>query len=287
MAPRVLDTRHAEQLLWRRFRAACDRVFERRAEHANEAKEERSANQRRMQEICSELESIVECNAEDMPDASRVRELEHEWAASGPVSRETKTSLEARFRDLLRRFDDRRRDVLQLSKRRRFEALRTRCEICARVEALLENCVGDGAGEALGDLQGQWDELPDDEPGESELLQGRFDVAADALRSGAEEREKRRRRLTENVEAKRDLCLRLEVLAGIESPSEYARKRMEFQVSRLSEAFGADRQSQLAVSEDDPQELERIWLGLGVLPAVENTALETRIARAWEVLLDS
>ena len=129
--------------------------------------------------------------------------------------------------------------------------------------------------------------MPDVEPGDLKLLQGRFDVAADAACAGGEECEQRRRRLVENAGAKRDLCLRLEVMAGIESPSEYARERMEFQVSRLSEAFGADRQSQLPAPEDDPQELEQIWLGLGVLPAAENGALEARIGRAWEVLLDS
>ena len=108
-----------------------------------------------------------------------------------------------------------------------------------------------------------------------------------AVRSGGEVRDELLRTLAANVDAKRDLCLRLEVLAGLESPSEFAQERMQFQVSRLTEAFGADRYDLASVADDDSQELERVWLGLGVLPSTENLALESRIQRAWEVLLES
>jgi hypothetical protein len=94
-----------------------------------------------------------------------------------------------------------------------------------------------------------------------------------------------RQTLQGNLQKKQALCLRMEVLAGVESPPEYAQQRMALQVSRLSASFnGGDRVQAGKPSPDEIREVQLKWCLTGLLPPARNQVLEARFERALETL---
>ncbi|HEX2571232.1 MAG TPA: DUF349 domain-containing protein [Polyangia bacterium] len=83
--------------LWKRFRAACDRFFERRQAHFNERDEERSANMAKKEALCEQAEAAAAM--EDGREGLKVvRRLQRDWKTIGPVPKDKSDELWQRFR---------------------------------------------------------------------------------------------------------------------------------------------------------------------------------------------
>lgn len=83
--------------LWKRFRHAQDRFFERQKAHFDESRREERENLHRKEELCSEAESLA--HSDDYRSATqRAKELQQEWKELGPVPRDHATSVWNRFR---------------------------------------------------------------------------------------------------------------------------------------------------------------------------------------------
>lgn len=116
-------------------------------------------------------------------------------------------------------------------------------------------------------------------------VQSRFETAVSALEGDDQVRDGAIRRLQEAAEQKRIQCLEMELLADVDSPPEYAEKRMRLKVTHLSQRFeGQDNQAtgaayQIALN------AQREWIKTGMLPAAEMQVLEQRFHKAAQVLL--
>jgi len=120
-------------------------------------------------------------------------------------------------------------------------------------------------------------QLPDDAP---PGLRRRFDAALAASQDG----EQQQHWLAEqeaNAARRSEICLQLEVLAGIDSPPEAAQERLALQVSRLA--------GHLSEGEADPltalPRLELDWYQSGPAPAALEQALEERFKHALKAAL--
>lgn len=91
---RPRGAREQQEELWRRFRAACDAVFQRR-DQAREA--ELSANLARKQAILDRAEALAEGEPPEDPELL-VRKLMNDWRRVGFVPREAGDALWARFK---------------------------------------------------------------------------------------------------------------------------------------------------------------------------------------------
>ena len=140
--------------------------------------------------------------------------------------------------------------------------------------------------EAIAQAREAWSKLP---PVKGKLwyaISERFDLVCKTLASDdLTSRAVLRRRLEQNREAKQMLCLRMEILAGVDSPKEFAQARMECQVSRLSQSLSERDKIQtrdriLA----DAQDIEEQWYLTGLLPLDETERLEARFAHALQAL---
>ena len=72
----------------------------------------------------------------------------------------------------------------------------------------------------------------------------------------------------------------MEIVAGMESPPEFATLRMEYQVARLSASLAG-----AAVKADaiyDPRRLQEQWCLTGALPAEAEAKLDVRFLRALD-----
>ncbi len=279
--PTVQGPRRQEQDLWQAFRAACDAVFERRQAEHQAADAERQANLERRQALCQELETLAEVGLDNVGQGrDRVQSIAVQWEAAGPVPRAEQRDLERRYMAAGERFQARLKERAQALERREMESLAQRAELCAEAERLLTDPSADGNA-ATERLQACWNGLPPLRSAQEAGARRRFESACQALTGDEAARLAHLKTLEAELETRKRLCLRLEILAGVDSPREYAQARMEYQVARLSESLTTRNPTQHQQS-TEAREIETDWYATGGLPGDLNTALESRFRRALD-----
>ncbi len=185
---------------------------------------------------------------------------------------------------LQRRWHSGVKQLQQLVERLQHDAERAHMDTLAQAAGLcgeLENGI-ENTDPALPDSavwEQRWVELQlpaDAAPG----LRRRFDLALQTLNDD----DKRKRWLAElesNARRRAELCLQLEVLAGIDSPPEAAQERLALQVSRLAGHLSEGEAAPLIALPN----LELDWYQGGPAPAAQSAALETRFRHALEAAL--
>jgi hypothetical protein len=93
--------REQNEVLWKRFRAACDQFFEARKAHFDQLDVERAANLAQKEAICAQVEALLAQEEIGEQEAvEHVRRFSAAWKAVGPVPKEQSDAIWARFRDL-------------------------------------------------------------------------------------------------------------------------------------------------------------------------------------------
>jgi len=278
--PTVQALPRQEQALWKEFRAACDQVFARRQAGQQAADSERQDHLRRKQELCAELQALAAVAPDQLAEARvRLHAIEREWATVGAVPKVDQRALDQRFETALRQFAQHEQNQRRVQVRETFHRLHERARRCAQLEAwLLEP--PPALDVALAEARERWDRLPELPPALLGLVQQRFTAVVQALTADADSAAALRARLERNLEHKRIWCVCLEIVAGVESPPEFATLRMEYQVARLSASLAGARAKTDAIY--DPRQLQERWCLTGALPVAEEAALDARFLRAME-----
>jgi hypothetical protein len=125
-------SRGHEKAIWDRFRKACDQFFAARDQHLSQMKDEWSRNLETKQALCEQAESLA-ASTEWKATADRIKKLQADWKAIGPVKRNQSEAIWNRFRAACDRFFERykNRDAAE-----REEVLHEREALCAEIEAL-------------------------------------------------------------------------------------------------------------------------------------------------------
>jgi hypothetical protein len=158
--------------------------------------------------------------------------------------------------------------------------LAERARLCARCEAGVLNAdlTETARRELLDETRRAWEALAPLDARAEKGMRGRFERAGRALTGDDTTRSELLDALPRNLEKRRELCLQLEIAAGIDSPAEFAAARMRLQVSRLAAALG-QRQGEAPGSDGQRRELLAQWYRTGPVPPAEQDALEARLAR--------
>ena len=280
--PSVQALPRQEQALWKEFRAACDQVFDRRQAEQQAADTERQDHLRRKRELCAEIEALAAADPEQLAGArARLQAAQHEWEASGPVPKAELRALDQRFETALRQFAHHERTLRRTSVRETFERLHDRARLCARLETLLADPPADVEATLAQALE-TWASLPALPITVLEPIQQRFATIVQAL-SDADHNHaalETRAGLERNLERKRIWCVCMEIVAGVESPPEFAALRMEYQVARLSASLAGAVANSDAIY--DPRRLQEQWCLTGALPAGAEAELDARFLRALD-----
>ncbi|KOR27709.1 hypothetical protein TI03_06305, partial [Achromatium sp. WMS1] len=83
-----------------------------------------------------------------------------------------------------------------------------------------------------------------------------------------------------NGQQRSQLCLKMEILSGVQSPPEAYQERLEFQVSRLSGRLSQGMEDTL----DEAPDLERSWYACGPALVEQIEYLEQRFERVRHAL---
>lgn len=257
--------RSTDQRQWREFRAACDAVFgkldEARKERENQAEATRreqdarvSATRAQAQELLAEFEAI----AQDQLGAidalkSRLRDLDGRWQAAGVEER----GIVQRQREARDAIAVRLKDAARQQRLSRYTTAMQKYTLLRSIEngAPADNVRWAETGVCTAEFEGP--------------LESRYALAVVPQTVG-----------DETDDDARDNLVRLEFLAGIESPSEDRQLRMNHQVRRLSSRM---REGLAASPEQELASLLAEWFGR----APQAQALELRFAHAASVAIDA
>lgn len=90
-------TRGNEKAVWERFRAACDKFFTRRQEDLKQRKQDWTENLKRKEALVAEAEQLSQ-STEWEQAASRIKRLQVDWKAIGPVKKSKSDAIWNQFR---------------------------------------------------------------------------------------------------------------------------------------------------------------------------------------------
>ncbi len=278
--------------LWKRFRAACDRFFERRKPHLEKRIAELQGNLEAKQKVCTELEALAEQGDDWDAIEEKVKSLRSDYRKIGPVPRGEMDAIGARFRAACDRVAERRREAMAA----RVEGLRaTLDEATARIEARLGG-EDAGEGEVIADVMAARAALRELERESSsedgaaargrldELVRRAMEALPDAFRGTDLDPEA-------IAKKKRKLCERAEELLPEEPEAPGADASPEQMAAALKaaladRALGVHRAGQRPIAES-VADLREQWARLGPIPGDEAVALEDRFAAACERALNA
>ena len=101
--------REKQDAQWRRFREAQDRFFDRRNRHFNELNKQREANAKARESLIRQAETLSR-SSDFKETGQKMKDLQSQWKAIGPVPREVQDSQWNRFRAAQDHFYSRRTD---------------------------------------------------------------------------------------------------------------------------------------------------------------------------------
>lgn len=202
-----ITPRAPDQKYWRQFRSQCDAVFARLDEQRTERKAELNG---RVTEAEVLVNLATELPASALPAADALEQLsqyEQQFAAI-ELPRSAHQRLRKQLTDVSAQLDDRQTAQSQAAERQRWQGL------LDRLQALADH------NETL------WHE--------AEQLPSAYPLAAFEQRWQMDQETS----VSVDTEAARDLCIRMEVIGGLESPADDQGRRMQLQVQRLAQAMG-------------------------------------------------
>ena len=256
--------RGRENALWRAFRKPLDPLFEDlEAEHRERRKADR-ARLEAQKDLCRSLESLLESPDEALESVSgKVQGLVDAWSDIERPDRNTRQ----RFDTLHRRYNERLEAFRARTENRVRDRWWDKAAILHDLECLLLERLPDEEEKASFEQRWPKDQSEDET---ERLLDKRFQAAL--ARNGT-------MTLDDTVLlAARQLCIRLEFLAGLPSPPEEQEMRMAYQVERLSRSMTGEQPRRSA--EDESRDAERDWLTLPVLPEPEHATFSARVQAA-------
>ncbi len=225
-----------ERVLWERFRAACNAVFETRDSHRKEVDERRREQRRAFEQICEQVEALAQSSEDDEEQVRRgLRELHSRWKdalAANPVP----PALDARFRTA--------RSAVEgaLGARSRgkeaavWQALLAKARLCEELDSAL---MGEQPAPPDGEsLHSRWGELPALPAAWEQKMAARRDAALGAF-DDEDARFDHLDHIDDGVAVRRDALLELELALGLPSPADLNKERLAVQVKQLRSRFKA------------------------------------------------
>jgi exonuclease SbcC len=254
--------------LWKQFRAACDSLFARRddARAAGQACRDRAAGE--AESLCEQMEQLVASPTDDVAALqSQARLLAERFDAIENLPRESAETLRKRFRtasEALRHAVISARSAQEAGRRRAF------WELLSRVDAAEAALCADSAAEPVAP---DWEAFSLD----AALLQALRERWASLRAADAVD-------LAANADRLVLLCLRLDIVAGVESPADAQARRMQFQIERFNKGE-AQKDSRLPVAEF-ARLLQREWCAVGWVEPSERQRLTERFRSVLEAWLE-
>ncbi|MCP3869405.1 MAG: DUF349 domain-containing protein [Gammaproteobacteria bacterium] len=273
----VASKRAQENRLWERFREKCDQIFNRRREADTAHQTELKAHSSALRKLCETLEGLGsdsslqpdELQQELGKQQSRWNDEFRHDLPKGETNR-----LLGHWQKAVEGVKDRIRVLREQEEHKQIKLLRSYGELCRSLEKALQTDTAQSADtetwrQRLVSLE------PLSDPGLQQAINARLDQALNVLGNN-DQRNAWMSDFANNLEKRRQLCLSMEILAGVDSPDEEADGRLAYQVSRLSGRLADGKEFE----PDDAISLERAWYLTGPVASQDMDQLQSRFDHA-------
>jgi hypothetical protein len=252
-AKAIVLAQRDERTLWERFRTACNAVFDARTGSRKEGEERRQAQRRTLEALCTQLEQLAKSASVDEAQVrSAQRDLQEQWRKAISETGPAPAGIEARFRAARASVDELLRGRARASEVAVWQSLLAKVWLCEELDALA-SAEGEPDTAVIESVQQRWSALaPLSAEWERRVLERR-DAALQAM-ADAYDREDHLAKIQESAPTRRDALLELELMLGIDSPSDLQPQRLAVQVKHLRDRFkrtasgGADSAEQVLLA---------------------------------------
>src|SRR5262249_38534403 len=169
--------------IWKRFRAACDHFFDRRAANDKSRDEERAANLTHKEALAARIEALS-TSTEWKATADAIKAAQEEWQTIGPTARDKGDEVWKRFRAACDAFFAARKEAFAKADSERQENLAKKLLLCEKVEALAAADDHDAALATVKELQAEWKGIGPVPKEQSDDVWRRFRAACDVIYAG-------------------------------------------------------------------------------------------------------
>jgi exonuclease SbcC len=270
----IPGSRRIEREFWTSFRGSCDKLFNYRQKQIDEQSNELQAYLDQKTAICDEMDRMLKDDSINSDQIKKFRDqwqdIKADWKQIGNIARRRKAkaieTVEKRFETLYKKLRNQYKKQLANEQRDQLDQLKLKAALCAEVEQ---------ATEFDETIQNRWQELAPLHNSEFEqIIQQRFEKACNNAEDIVNPK---------GIEEKQAYCIRMEILAGIESPAEAAQARLAYQVDRLSAAMTDGNKTSMN-PEQEALEIQQNWYLSSAVSRKQTQILEQRFNKACQAL---
>lgn len=171
------------QEIWDRFKAASDKVYERRREYIAQLDEQRANNKALKTDLCEKAEAIAADQEENNKDwkgaTGRIEALFEEWKKIGAAGRDENEALWQRFKAARNTFFHNKNDYFRKIRQDYQNNYNLKLDICVRAEAIMDSNDWKRTSQELIRLQNEWKKVGPVPREHSDALWKRFRSTCD------------------------------------------------------------------------------------------------------------
>lgn len=282
-----------EEAIWQRFRAACNRYYD----WLDTLRPDNLAEKEALCAAVEEISAAIGPETNFMQVAKKVVALQRRWKEIGPVPKEHQQSIWQRFKGLC--------DAFYAAKKQHDEAIdQERPENQSKMEAFIERikelsvaAVSRESVKEIIAIQEEWHRLGPAGKESERPLQERFKSLCDTFfkerREALQEIDQIQR---ENLKKKEALCLRLEILAGINPQPVLLQGKGQKGGLTLAEQLKVAFETNFVLAADDARDkkkrakdeidsVKQEWQQIGAVPREHEHILRKRYSTALDAAL--
>jgi hypothetical protein len=219
--------------LWKKFRKACDIIFDKRQENIEKKNSENSERLREKEAICENLEALNQQPLQRHDLEKAYQDILTLWNTHEFEIKNLSKEVNHRFKEANRVYQNKLNNLIAQEQDEQLELIKQKAELCTHLES-----ASNDSEDVLEQLKADWSELAK-LPHELEAqFQQRFDKALNTLSSSADSEQRREALIQAELEEKNTFCLKHEILSGKHSPEQFHHERMALQVELLNSNLG-------------------------------------------------
>ncbi|MCC7123510.1 MAG: DUF349 domain-containing protein [Acidobacteria bacterium] len=176
--PVAAAPRSQATVLWNRFKAAQDQVYEKCKDFFAQQSVERADNLKKKTTLAERAEALQD-SSDWVKTAESIKQLQAEWKTIGAVTRGNERAIWERFRAACDRFFTRRQDDLKQRKHDWTENLQKKEALVAEAEQLAQSSEWEKAAARIKQMQIEWKNIGPVKRSKSEAIWQRFRAACD------------------------------------------------------------------------------------------------------------
>mgnify|MGYP001510214795 FL=1 len=151
-------SKKANNALFTRFRAVCDKFFAQKAEYYKSVKEDMAANLEKKIALCEQAEALKD-STDWKATADKLTELQRRWKTIGSVPKKRSDEVWKRFQEACDFFFEQKKRDLSQSRKSEQENLRAKRALTASLKEIAADAPRQEVVAAIKDAQTRWNEI--------------------------------------------------------------------------------------------------------------------------------